>query len=155
MTEFSELTLQQELESPVPIIWLWDSMLVPLQGELSDEQATQLTRDILEGIRRRGCEALIIDASGLWLVDSHLCAVLVDLARSARLMGTHTILSGLRPEVALTLLAMDVGFAGVETALNLEQALEAIGIGPIAGDAPTSAEGIETEPEKRGDSIDE
>lgn len=122
--------LDEDLETPVPIIRLWDSMLVPLQGELSDAQAARLSSDVLEGIRHRGAHALIIDASGLWLVDSHLCAALADIARSASLMGTHTILSGLRPEVALTLLEMDIAFAGLQTALNLEQALESVGIGP-------------------------
>ena len=126
MTESSH----HDLENPVPVIWLWDSMLVPLQGELSDAQAASLSNDILHGIRGRGCVALIIDASGLWLVDSHLCAVLADIAHSASLMGTRTILAGLRAEVALTLLTMDVMLAGVDTVLNLEQALESIGIGP-------------------------
>jgi len=121
-------SLDDGLESRLPIIWLWDCMLVPLQGELSDAQAERLTQDVLEGIRARGCEGLIIEVSGLWLVDSHLCAVLADVARAARLMGTRTMLSGLRPEVALTLLAMDISFTGFETALNLEQALEALGI---------------------------
>ena len=120
--------LDDDLDSRLPIIWLWDCMLVPLQGELSDAQAARLTSDVLEGIRNRGCVGLIIDVSGLWLVDSHLCATLADIARAARLMGTKTLLSGLRPEVALTLLAMDISFSGFETALNLEQALEALGI---------------------------
>ncbi len=117
-----------DIESRLPIIWLWDCMLVPLQGELSDAQAACLTQDVLEGIKSRGCEGLIIEVSGLWLVDSHLCASLADIACAARLMGTRTFLSGLRPEVALTLLAMDIPLRGFETALNLEQALEALGI---------------------------
>lgn len=129
----SDQLSSDDLEAPVPVIWLWDSLLVPLQGELSDVQAASLTDEILGGIRQRGCRALVIDASGLWLVDSHLCAVLADIAQSASLMGTKTILSGLRPDVALTLLTMDVALAGVSTALNLEQALETIGIGPLAG----------------------
>ncbi len=129
--------LDDDLESPLPIIWLWDCMLVPLQGELSDAQAARLTQDALNGIRSRGCVGLIIDVSGLWLVDSHLCAVLADIARAARLMGTRTMLSGLRPEVALTLLAMDISFVGFETALNLELALETLGIRRAADPSET------------------
>ena len=124
------------IESRLPIIWLWDCMLVPLQGELSDAQAAGLTQDVLEGIENRGCEGLIIEVSGLWLVDSHLCASLADIAGAARLMGTRTLLSGLRPEVALTLLAMDIPLRGFETALNLEQALEALGIRRAATESP-------------------
>ncbi len=120
--------LQDEEVTPVPIIRLWDCLLVPLQGDLTDAQATLLSDDVLRHIERRNCRALIVDASGLWLVDSHLCSVLADLARSASLMGTRTILSGIRPEVALTLLAMDISLEGIETVLNLELALEGLGI---------------------------
>jgi rsbT antagonist protein RsbS len=126
----------EDTSAPVPIIRLWSSLLVPLQGDLTDAQATVLSDEVLRNIERRGCNALIIDASGLWLVDSHLCSVIADLARSASLMGTRTILSGLQPEVALTLLAMDVALESIETALNLEQALESIGIvAPQSGDS--------------------
>jgi rsbT antagonist protein RsbS len=119
---------REDTSAPVPIIRLWSSLLVPLQGDLTDGQATVLCADVLRDIERRGCSALIVDASGLWLVDSHLCSVIADLARSASLMGARTILSGLQPEVALTLLAMDVTLEGIETVLDLEQALESIGI---------------------------
>lgn len=134
----STFTEIEDASTPIPIIRLWSSLLVPLQGDLTDAQATMLSTDVLRNIERRGCQSLIIDASGLWLVDSHLCSVIADLARSAGLMGTRTILSGLRPEVALTLLAMDVVLNDVETALNLEQALESIGITTL--DAEKTAE---------------
>lgn len=140
-------------ETRIPVIRLWDCMLVPLQGELSDAQAARLTDDVLSRIERAGCAALIVDASGLWLVDSHLCAVLAELARAASLMGTRTILSGLRPGVTLTLLAMDMTPVGVGTALNLEQALEAAGIGPWEEDAVPkgSGGGLEGEGEVEGE----
>ncbi len=121
---------EEDLEelTPVPVIWLWDNILVPLQGDLTDGQAARLSQDVLSSVVKRPCAALIVDASGLWLVDSHLCSVLADLARSARLMGVRTILSGLRPEIALTLLAMDISLDEMETVLSLEQALEQLGI---------------------------
>lgn len=140
-----ELGLHEE-PAPVPIIRLWDSMLVPLQGDLTDAQVTALSEEVLQEIQRRGCDALIIDASGLWLVDSHLCSVIADLARSVSLMGTVTVLAGLRPEVALTLLAMDVTLEGIQTALNLEQALERVGISPSGERSPQTV-GPEAPPE--------
>ena len=118
----------EDTSTPVPIIRLWDNLLVPLQGDLTDRQASTLLDDVLRNIEGRACRALIIDVSGLWLIDSHLCSVLADLAQSAALMGTRTFVAGLRPEVTLTLLSMGIALQGVETVLSLERALERLGI---------------------------
>ena len=128
--------LHADPQAAVPCLRLWDVLVVPLQGDLTDAQATGLGRDVLAKIAARTCRALLIDASALWLVDSHLCALLADLARSARLMGVRTYLCGLRPDVALTLLAMDIGLEGVHTRLDLEQALLALGFGPHRSPSP-------------------
>lgn len=121
-------------ETQIPIIALWDALLVPLQGDITDGQAARLTDSVLGALQEGGYRALVLDLSGLWLVDSHLCAVLAHLATSARLMGAETVLAGLRPDVTLTLLAMDVTLDGPATALSLEQALERLGVrpGPLA-----------------------
>lgn len=121
-------------ETQIPIIALWDALLVPLQGDITDAQAAQLTDNVLGALRDGGYRALVVDLSGLWIVDSHLCAVLGHLATSARLMGADTVLAGLRPDVTLTLLSMDVSLEGPRTALSLEQALEGLGVdpGPLA-----------------------
>ena len=112
----------------IPVIPLWDYLIVPLQGDISDAQADRLTADVLDRVRRRGCDGLVIDLSGLWMVDSHICAVLAHLAAAAELMGTETVICGLSPEVAMTLQAMGVELGGVRTALSLDQGLEALGV---------------------------
>ena len=117
-------------DTQIPIIALWGALLVPLQGDVTDAQATRLTAEVLGALQEGGYTALVIDLSGMWLVDSHLCAVLAHLATSAQLMGTKTILSGIKPDVTLTLLAMDVTLEGPRTALCLEQALELLGVRP-------------------------
>lgn len=114
--------------SSVPIIELWGQLLVPLQGEISDTQMDELHARVLERIRDRGAEGLVIDVSGVWLMDSHLCAILGRLAAAARLMGTQPVLCGLTPEVVLTLQAMGIELEGIETALGLEDALEKLGL---------------------------
>jgi rsbT antagonist protein RsbS len=129
----------EDTSTPVPIIRLWDNLLVPLQGDLTDRQAATLLDDVLGDIDRRSCRALIVDVSGLWLIDSHLCSVLADLSQSAALMGTRTFVAGLRPEVTLTLLSMGIALEGVETVLSLERALERLG---ISGPAPEEDENV-------------
>lgn len=110
-------------EARIPIIKLWDYLLVPLQGDISDGQAALLKHDVLERIRHTSCVGVVVDLSGLWLVDSHLCAVIATLAASARLMGTTTVISGMKPDVALTLQTMGIDLAGVRSARNLEHAI--------------------------------
>lgn len=112
----------------IPIIKLWTLLLVPLQGELTDKLAGQLTSEVLSRIHEQGCSGLVIDITGLWLVDSHLCAVLSELSAAASLMGARTLLSGMKPDIALTLETMGVELKGVRTTLNLEDALIALGV---------------------------
>jgi rsbT antagonist protein RsbS len=112
----------------IPIIKVWNLLLVPLQGELTDQLANQLTTEVLGRIHDDGCSGLVIDITGLWLVDSHLCAVLSELSSAASLMGAKTLLSGMKPDIALTLETMGVELKGVRTTLNLEDALSALGV---------------------------
>ncbi len=87
----------------LPIINLWDRILVPIQGDVTDDLAEQLNTEVLRAIHESGAKGLVIDLTAVWIMDSHLCAVLSNLASAARLMGTPTILSGLSPEIAMTL----------------------------------------------------
>src|SRR6185369_11834724 len=112
----------------LPIIKLWDRILVPIQGEISDDLASQLSEEILKVIHRSGAHGLVLDLTGVWIMDSHLCSVLSHLAAAARLMGTPTIISGLSPEIAMTLQTMGVELNSVRTALSLEQALAMLGL---------------------------
>lgn len=117
-------------ESAVPIIRLWDVFLVPIQGDLLDHEAEALAAQLLSRIHEEGADGLIIDLSGVWMLDSHLCTVVVRLSRSARLLGTPTMVSGLSPEVAMTLQSMGLDFAAGRTTRSLEEALLAFGIRP-------------------------
>lgn len=112
----------------LPIIKLWDRIVVPIQGEITDELAGQLSQEILREIHVSGAHGLVLDLTGVWIMDSHLCSVLSNLASAARLMGTPTIISGLSPEIAMTLQTMGVELESVQTALTLEQALAMLGL---------------------------
>lgn len=128
----------------IPVIELWRHLLVPLQGDITDSQMDELSIAVLERIRDRATDGLVLDASGVWLLDSHLCAVLGRLATAARLMGARPVLCGLSPTVVLTLQSMDIELEGVDTALGLEAALELLGVsGPRDEDADADGEGDE------------
>jgi rsbT antagonist protein RsbS len=112
----------------IPVIRLWHVLLVPLQGEVSDTLAERLTEEVLQQVYAEEVSGLVIDITGLWLVDSHLCSVLSQLAQAAALMGAKTFLSGMKPEVALALETMGVELHGVGATQRLDEALQALGI---------------------------
>jgi rsbT antagonist protein RsbS len=114
--------------SRVPIIRLWDQILVPLQGEITDALAERLRSDVLEMIHASGADGLVIDVTCVWTIDSHLCSVISRLAAAARLMGTRSIICGMSADIAMTLQTMGIDLAGVKTALTVELAFESLGI---------------------------
>lgn len=122
--------MSDTLPSTVPIIRLWNVLLVPIQGDLQDHEAESLADGLLSRIYKEGASGLVIDLSGVWMLDSHLCAVIVRLSRAARLLGTNTTVSGLSPEVALTLQSMGLNLAAGRTARTLEEALLGFGVEP-------------------------
>ena len=85
--------------------------------------------DVLQALERWGCEGVIIDITGLNVVDSYVARVLADTARMARLMGAETVLVGMRPEVAATLVRMGYTMAGVRTALDVDEGADRIEFG--------------------------
>lgn len=120
--------IDTSLSAKIPIIELWGQLLIPLQGDVTDAQMRALEVAVLERVRERAPAGLVLDVSGVEMMDSHLCAVLSRLAAAARLMGTRAVIAGLSPAIALTLEALDVDLGGVDTTIGLEGALEALGL---------------------------
>jgi rsbT antagonist protein RsbS len=112
----------------IPVLSIYRRLLVSLQGDVSDSQMEELTRTVLKRIHETNAEGLVIDTSGIWMMDSHMCAVLGRLAAAARLMGARPVLSGLSPSIVMTLQTMGIDLSGVETALGVEEALETLGL---------------------------
>ncbi|MCW8137775.1 MAG: STAS domain-containing protein [Planctomycetota bacterium] len=111
----------------VPILRVAGVLLVAIQVDLGDTVATALQEDVLEAIARTGSTGLLIDVTGLEMVDSFVARVLVDTGRMARLMGTETVIVGLRPEVAGTLVRMGFDVSEVQAALDIDEGLERLG----------------------------
>ena len=108
----------------VPVLRLGDVLLVTLQGDLHDSTAQQLQQDLAETISRTGVRGLLIDISGVEIVDSFLGRVLAEIAAQAKLLAARTVVAGMRPAVAITLAELGLTLPGLSTALSTEAGME-------------------------------
>ncbi|MFF7488541.1 STAS domain-containing protein [Streptomyces luteogriseus] len=112
----------------VPVLQLGDVLLVTLQGELHDGMAEQLQQDITARISDSRVSGVVIDISGVEIVDSFLGRVLAEIAAGAKLLAARTVLAGMRPAVAITLVELGLTLPGLRTALDVERAMEMLGV---------------------------
>jgi rsbT antagonist protein RsbS len=110
----------------IPIIKLYDILIVTIQVELSDRVVMQLKDDIGEAIQKLGPSGLIIDVSGVGIIDSYISRAIRDIGLISRLMGVEAVITGLDPNIAMTLTEMGMDLEGVNTYLHLEAAYEAL-----------------------------
>jgi len=111
----------------IPIIELYDNLIVSVQVSLSDRLVLQLKDDITSAIERTGASGLVIDLLGIDMMDSYISKALRDIGLIAKLMGVRTVISGVAPMIAMTLTEMGLDLRGVNSALSLEAALEVLG----------------------------
>lgn len=108
----------------IPIIKLYDNLIVSIQMALSDELVRRLREDITMEIDRTDAHGLIVDLSGVDVMDSYISKAIRDMGIVARLMGVQTVICGLDPMIAVNLVEMDVNMESLHTTLNLESAIE-------------------------------
>jgi rsbT antagonist protein RsbS len=107
----------------IPILRIGATLLASIQVELRDTTAQAFQQDVLKAIEKTRSRGLVIDITGLDMVDTFVARILTDTGRMAKLMGTETVLVGMRPEVAATLVRMGFSMQGVHTALNVDEGL--------------------------------
>ncbi len=112
----------------IPIIKLYDVLIVSVQVALSDPIIIRLKDDVASRIENTNARALALDVSGIDLMDSYISRVIRDIGLTAKLMGVRTVVCGIDPMIAMALVDMGMGLEGVTTALNLESALRALGL---------------------------
>ncbi len=117
----------------IPIMRVGTTLLVSVQSDLHDAIAEAFQEDLLVTIERDGAAGLVIDISALDMVDSYVARVLAETGKMAKLMGTETVIVGMRPEVAATLVRMGYTMSGVRTALNLDEGLALLAGRSLAG----------------------
>ena len=108
----------------IPILKIGQTLLATIQIELHDTVVDGFQNDVLEEIEKTGSKGLIIDISALETVDSYVARMLANTAKMAKLMGTETVIVGMRPAVAATLVRMGYFMEGILTALSLEEGLQ-------------------------------
>jgi rsbT antagonist protein RsbS len=108
----------------IPILKIEDFLIVTIQSELSDTDILKLQEDILSRIKEVDASGLVIDITALDVVDSFMGRTLSNIANNADLLGAKTVVVGIRPAVALTLIELGIRVKwNVNTALNLEKGI--------------------------------
>lgn len=110
----------------VPILKIGDVLLVSIQVDLEDQMVLDLQEDLSQRIVDTGAHGVVIDISALEIVDSFVGRMLATIAAISRVLGAETVVVGMRPAVAMTLVELGLSLGGVRTALNLEQGIGAL-----------------------------
>jgi rsbT antagonist protein RsbS len=115
--------------SPLPasILSQGPNLIVSIHAALDDEQLVRLQRELLERVGRYRSRGILIDVAALDVLDSFAARTLTDLAYMAQLRGARTVVVGIAPEVAMTLVRLGVRFPLMQTALDLEEGLTWLG----------------------------
>ena len=108
----------------IPILKMGRFLLVTIQVDMHDRLAMALQDDLMEQIRRHHATGVLIDISALDLVDSFIGRMLANIAAMARVLDADTVVTGMRPAVAITLVELGLSLPGVRTALNVERGME-------------------------------
>ena len=111
----------------IPILKMGDSLLVSIQVDMHDRLAMTLQNDLTTRIAETRARGVLIDISSLEIVDSFIGRMLGNIAAMARVLDARTVVVGMRPAVAITLVELGLSLPGVRTALNVEKGMEIIG----------------------------
>jgi rsbT antagonist protein RsbS len=112
----------------IPLLRLGPVLIVSVQGDLADATAVALRRDVGEAVSCGGISGVVLDVSGVAIVDSYLGRVLTEIAADCALLGASTIVAGIKPAVAITLVEMGLRLDGARTARSLEAAMAMLGL---------------------------
>ena len=108
----------------IPILKIGDHLLVSIQVDMHDRLAMALQDDLTERIVQHHARGVLIDISALELVDSFIGRMLGNIAAMSRVLDAQTVVVGMRPAVAITLVELGISLPGVKTALNVEKGIE-------------------------------
>ena len=107
----------------IPILKMGDCLLVSIQVDMHDRLALALQDDLTERIVRDGAHSVLIDISALEMVDSFIGRMISNIASMSRLLDAETVVVGMRPAIAITLVELGLSLQGVHTALNVEKGM--------------------------------
>ncbi|MEU5861368.1 MULTISPECIES: STAS domain-containing protein [unclassified Nonomuraea] len=105
----------------VPVLKLGDILIVSIQIDLEDQSVLALQEDLADRVVATGARGVIIDITAVEIVDSFIGRMLATIATMCRMLDAQTVVVGMRPAVAITLVELGLSLGGVRTALNLEK----------------------------------
>lgn len=131
-------------EDRLPIIMVWEGMLaVPIIGILDSDRTLKLTERLLNRIAEERARVVLLDITGVPTVDTPTAQHLIDLVSALRLLGSHAVITGIRPEVAQTLVHLGITLSDIRTestlAAGVELGLRELGYRVVADQPPPSA----------------
>lgn len=108
----------------IPILRMGDLLLVTIQVDMHDQLALALQDDLAERIQRDNARGVLIDISALDIVDSFIGRMISTISSMGRIMDATTVVVGMQPAVAITLVELGLTLEGVRTALNVERGMQ-------------------------------
>jgi rsbT antagonist protein RsbS len=108
----------------IPILRMGEFLLITIQIDMHDRLALQLQDDLTERIVQHGSRGVLIDISALEVVDSFIGRMLGNIASMSRILDAQTVVVGMRPAVAITLVELGMSLPGIRTALTVQRGME-------------------------------
>jgi rsbT antagonist protein RsbS len=121
----------------IPILRMGEFLLVTIQVDMHDRLALTLQDDLTSQIERTGAKGVLIDISALEMVDSFIGRMIANISGMSRILDARTVVVGMQPAVAITLVELGLSLAGVQTALNVERGMQLLrsAVGRATGEA--------------------
>jgi rsbT antagonist protein RsbS len=108
----------------IPILRMGKFLLVTIQIDLYDRLATNLESDLVQMVNKTGSKGVLIDISALSIVDSFMGRILGNIGSMSKIMDAETVVVGMQPAVAITLIELGLELKGVHTALNVDKGMD-------------------------------
>ncbi|MCF6406016.1 STAS domain-containing protein [Chitinophaga filiformis] len=108
----------------IPILKIGHFLMVAIQVDLYDRLALSLESDLVQAVSKTGARGVLIDISSVSIVDSFMGRILGNIAGMSKILDAETVIVGMQPAVAITLVELGLPLKGVQTALNVEKGME-------------------------------
>jgi rsbT antagonist protein RsbS len=129
----------------IPILQMGEFLLVTIQVDMHDRLALALQDDLTSRIAATGAKGVLIDISALDVVDSFIGRMLANIAQMSRILDAETVVTGMRPAVAITLVELGMSLTGVKTALSVERGMQMLRDGLAQREMSVEDEGTSDE----------
>jgi rsbT antagonist protein RsbS len=116
----------------IPILRMGRCLLVTIQVDMHDQLAMTLQNDLAEAISKHGAKGLLIDISALEIVDSFIGRMIANTAAMSRVLDADTVVVGMQPAVAITLVELGLSLPGIHMALDVERGIALLERGALA-----------------------